>query len=80
MQCHLNDVHISTVLKFLDDCCSETIHAIQLPDPFNAANPLIIPLQLSSVTSFCEDTPKIHLTAEDPPCDSSTEEYSECET
>ena len=66
-----------------------TTHAIGLPDPFNAAHPLIIPLQSSSVTSYFdvyspsvaqyenEDIPKILLTAEEPPWDPSTNEYSE---
>ena len=66
-----------------------TPHTIELPDPFNAADPLIILLQLSSDTSYFDvcslsiveyenkDIPKIHLTAEEPPQDQSTNEYSE---
>ena len=52
MQCHLNGVHISEVSKFLAESPSETSHAIELTDPFNTAHPLIILLQLSSVTSY----------------------------
>ena len=86
MQCHLNGVHVSEVPKFLAESPSETIHAIELVDPFDAAHPLIIPLQLSGVTSYFdwyslsvreyenEDT------AEEPPWDPSTREYSEQET
>ena len=71
---------------------SETTHAIELVDPFNAAHLLIILLQLSSVTSYFDmcspnvaeyendDIPKIHLTADEPPWDLSTNEYSERES
>ena len=74
MQCCLHGVHISEVLKFLAESPSETIHAIELE-----AHLLIIPLHLSSVTSYFdvyspsvteyenEDIPKIHLTGEEPP-------------
>ena len=79
MQCHLNGVHISEVSKFLVDSPSKTTHAFQMIDPFNAAHSLVIPMQLSSVTSYfdvCspsiveyknEKNPKINLTAEEPP-------------
>ena len=77
MQCHLNGVHISEVLKFLVDNQHETTHAIELVDPFNGTHPLIILLQLCKVTSYfdvysptvteCEndDIPKTHLTTGD---------------
>ena len=92
MQCHLNGVHISEVSKFLAETSNETTHAIELVDPFDATHLLIIPLQLSSVTSYFdifspiiadyedEEIPKIHLTTEEPPWDPSTSEYSERET
>ena len=92
MQCCLNEVHISEVSKFLLETPSEITHAIDLVDPFNATSPLIIPLQLSGVTSYFdvyfpiiaynehEDIPKINVTAEEPPWDPSTSEYSERET
>ena len=60
---------------------------IKEPDPFDAAHLLIILLQLSSVKSYFDvyspskaeyenkDTPKIHLTAEEPLWDPSTNEY-----
>ena len=66
------------VPKFLGETPSETTHAIELVDPFDATQPLIIPLQSSGVTSYFdvnspsnaeyenEDIPKIHLTAEEP--------------
>ena len=79
MQCCLNSVHISDVLKFLADNPSETTHAIELIEPFDASQPLIISLKLSSVSYFDvyhlnenEDIPKIRLTAEEPPSDPST--------
>ena len=48
MQCCLN-VHISEVSKFLAESHSVTTHANWLTDLFDAAHPLITPLQLSSV-------------------------------
>ena len=75
---------ISEVPKFLDENPSETIHAIELVNPFNAAAPLIILLQLRGVTSYFDayscsvakyendDIPKIHLSVEEPPRDAST--------
>ena len=84
-------MQISEVPKILADNPSETTHAIELVNPFDAAHPLSIPLQLSSVTSYFDvyypsvteyendDIPKIYLTAEEPP-DPSTNEYSERET
>ena len=60
--------------------------------PFDATHPLIIPIKLSSVTSYFdmyspsiadyedEHIPKIHLTVEEPPWDPSTGEYLERET
>ena len=52
MQCHLNGVHIGEVPKILADRPSETSHAIQVIDPFDAAHELTIPLQKNSVTSY----------------------------
>ena len=92
MQCHLNGLHISEVPKFLAESPGMTTNATELVNSFDAAHPLIIPLQLSGVTSFFdmytpsiieyenEDVPKIHLTAEEPPLDPSRKEYSERET
>ena len=92
MQCHLNGVHISEVPEISAETPSETTHAIDLVNPFYATHPLIIQLQLSSVTSYFDvyspsiteyendDILKIHLTAEEPPWDPSTSKYSEQET
>ena len=52
MQWYLNGVQISEVPKFLAENLSETTHIIELVDLFNAAHPLIIPLQLSGVKSY----------------------------
>ena len=48
---HLNGVHISEVPKFLAESPNVIAEAIELTDPFYAAQPLIILLQLSDVTS-----------------------------
>ena len=83
MQCCLNGVHISEVLKFLSVSSNVTTNAIELPNPFDAAHPLTILHQLSSVTNYFdvysqsiaeyenEDIPKFHLTTEVPPWDPS---------
>ena len=52
MQHCLNGVLISEVTKFSAESSSVITHAIKLPDPFDAAHPLIIPLKLSNVTSY----------------------------
>ena len=92
MECCLNGVQISEAPKFVADNPNETTHAIELVDPFDAAHSLIIPSQLSGVTSYfdvyspsvteyeIDDNPKIHLTAEEPLWDPSTNEYSARET
>ena len=63
-----------------------------MADSFNTANPLIILLQFSGVTSYFDvysfsiafyenkDIPQTHLIAEEPPWDPSIIEYSEQET
>ena len=92
LQCCLNDVQIGEVPKFLAENPSETTHATELVNPFTAAHPLIVPLKLSRVTSYFDvyypsvveyendDIPKMLLTAEEPPRDLKTSEYSERET
>ena len=92
MQCQLNGVHIIEVAKFLAESPSVTNHAIDLTEPFHAAHLLLIPLQLSrggscfyvyspSIAEYeNEDIPKIHLTAEKPLWDPSTNKYSEIKT
>ena len=81
MQCHLNGMQISEVPQFLAENPSETNHAMELVDPYDAAHPFFILLQLSRVTSYFDvyspsvteyendDVPKIHLTPEEPPWD-----------
>ena len=88
----MNDVHISEVPKFLDESLNITTHAILLTDPFYAAHQLIILLQLNRMTTYFylfalniaehenDEIPNIHLTAEEPPLDPSTNEYLEQET
>ena len=89
MQCCLNGMQINEVPQFLEELPSKITHAIELVDPFNTTQPLIIQLKLSGATSYFdvyslsiaeyenEDIPKIHLTVEEPPWDLSTIEYSE---
>ena len=52
MKFQLKGMHISEVPKFLTESPSVTTHAIQLPNPFDVAHPLIILLQLSRVTNY----------------------------
>ena len=51
-QCCLNGVVIDKVLKFLAPILHETRHALQLQTPFDATDPIIIPLKLNAVTSY----------------------------
>ena len=79
IQCRLNGVHVHKIPMFLAENPSETTHVIEFVDLFNKAYPLIIPLQLSRVTSYFDvlypsvaesendDIPNIHNTAEEPP-------------
>ena len=52
IQYHLYGVHTSEAPKLLDESPSVTTHAIKLADHFSTTHPLIIPLQLTSVTSY----------------------------
>ena len=50
----LNGVHISEVPKFLAKSPTETTHAIEFVNPFNAAHTLIIIFQLGGVTIYVD--------------------------
>ena len=50
MQCCMNGVLINEVPNFLAPFHSETMHAIQLENPFNATHPINISLKLNRVT------------------------------
>ena len=87
MQHGMNGVMIDKVPKLLAPAPSETIHAIQFENPFNATHPIIIPLKLNRVTSYFEvrkSTQKEHEDKNifkielmvDPPRDLSNSEYS----
>ena len=52
MQCCLNGVNISEVPKFWAESASDTTTAMELVNPFDSAHPLIVSIQLSSVTSY----------------------------
>ena len=47
MQCQVNGVLIDEVPKFLEPILSETMHAIQIENAFDATHPIIIPLKLN---------------------------------
>ena len=86
MQCHMNGVLFDKVPKFMAPIRTETTHAILLENSFDATNPIIIPMKLNGVTSYFEmRTPeeykdqnilKIELTAEAPPWDLSSPQFS----
>ena len=71
--------------------CSETMHAIQMENPFDATHMIFIPLKLNGVASHFkvrkptqeeyedQNTLKIELTAEAPPCDMSNPDSSQQE-
>ena len=48
----MNGVLIDEVPKFLAPIHNETIHAIQIVNPFVDNHPIIIPLKLKKVTSY----------------------------
>ena len=52
MQCHMNGVLIDEVTNFLAPVLSETMHAIQLKNPFDTTHQIIISLKLNGVTSY----------------------------
>ena len=54
MKCHVNGVLRDEVPKFLAPIPSETTHAIQIENPFDATCLKIIPLKLNGVTSYLE--------------------------
>ena len=91
MQCCMNGVLIDEVLMFLAPIPSETTHAIQIENLFDATHPIIIPLKLNRVSSYFEvrkptweeyedqNILKIELMAETPPWDLSSSDYSQQE-
>ena len=76
IQCYVNGVLINEVPKFLTPIPSDTMHTIQIENPFDATHPIIIPLKVNGVTSYFElrkltpeeykkqNIPKIELMAE----------------
>ena len=55
MQCCMYGVLIDEVLKFLASILSETTHAKQLENPFDATHLFIIHLKLNEVSSYYEE-------------------------
>ena len=91
MQCHMNGVMINEVSKFLAPIPSETTHAKQKENPFDATHHIIIPLKLSGVTTYFkvrkptgeayedQNICKIEFMAEAPPWDPSSSDYCQQE-
>ena len=83
MMFDINDVLINEVSKFLMPVPIETMCALQWMNPFDATQPIMIPLKLNGVTSFFEvrmptqednedqNILKIEVMAEVPPWDPS---------
>ena len=88
MQHCVNGVVIDEVPKFLAPVPSETTHAKQIANPFDATHPIINPLKLNRVTSYFEvkkstqeeyqdeNILKVELMAKVAPWDLSSPEYS----
>ena len=84
----MNGVLIDEVPKFLAPVPHETMHAIQLENPFDATHPITISLQLNGVISYFkirkptqeeyedQNILKIELTVEAPLWDLSNPDYS----
>jgi hypothetical protein len=51
MQCHVNDVTVNDLPKFLPTDPTDQTHALTLTDPDNPLQPVILPLILRGVTS-----------------------------
>ena len=52
MQCCVSWAAINEVLKFLAPIPSETMHTIQIINPFSVTKPIITPLHLTRVGSY----------------------------
>jgi len=76
MQCCVNDVIIDDLPKFLASDRTDQTHALTIKDPDNPLQPVILPLNLTGVTSLLYvrpvtidefnslDHPRLHLTSE----------------
>ncbi len=76
MQCHVNDVTVNNLPKFLVANPTDQTHALTINDPNNPLQPVILPLTLREVTSLLNvrtvtinefnspDYPQLHLTYE----------------
>ena len=91
MQHRVNGVRISETPKFLADAPTSKTHAIEVDDPLDPSEPLIIPLQIKGVTSYFsvrkptvdeyedEDLPHITMTAEGPEWEPCSSDFAEQE-
>jgi hypothetical protein len=76
MQCHVNDVIVDEMPKFLASKPTDQMHALTVADPDDPSRTLTMPLSLKGVTSllyvrnvtaddfYNTDTPRIDLTSE----------------
>jgi hypothetical protein len=87
MQCHVNDVTVNHLPKFLAANPTDQMHALTMTDPNNLLQLVILPLTLRGVTSLLnvrtvtineftsQDYPQLHLTSETLTWDPTTNLY-----
>ncbi len=91
MQCHVNDVAVNDLPKFLAANPTDQTHALTITDPNNPLQPVILPLTLRGVTLLLnvrtvtineftsQDYPQLHLTSETLTWDPTTNLYEQKE-
>jgi hypothetical protein len=91
MQCHVNDVIVNNLSKFLSTDPTDQTHALTLTDPNNPLQPVILPLTLRGVTLVfnvrsttidefnSHDHLRLHLTSETLTWDPTTDLYEQQE-
>jgi hypothetical protein len=91
MQCHVNDMTVNNLSKFLVANTTDQTHALTIHDPNNPLQPVIFPLTLRGVTLLLnvrtvtfnqfnsQDYPRLHLTSETLTWDSTTTLYEQQE-
>jgi hypothetical protein len=91
MQCHVNDVTVNNLPKFLATDPTDQTHALTLTDPDNPLQPVILPLTLRGVTLVLNvrsmtidelnrhDHLRLHLTSETLTWDPTTDLYEQQE-
>ncbi len=91
MQCHVNDLIVKDLPKFLAANPTDQTHALTINDPNNPLQPVILPLTLRGVTLLLnvktvtidefnsQDYPRLHLTSETLTWDPMTNLYEQQE-